>query len=155
MSWVVTCSQCGKSVVYESGQEIPEVCPACAEKGKKEVKKFLERKQKRKEMVVVSSSEFARRKIKNVLGIVSDEQIFGMNLPKNLNLEKFGGGIALSWTEKVKKVRDGCIRAIEDEAIERGGNAVIGTDLSYEVLGIHNDMVMILIAARGTAVVVE
>ena len=155
MSWVVTCSQCGKSVVYESGQGIPEVCPACAEKGKEEVKKFLEKEQKRKEMVAVGSSEVAQRKIKSTLGIVSEEQIFGVNLPKDLNLEKFSGGIALSWTERVKKERDACIRAIEDEAIERGGNAVIGIDLSYEVLGIHNDMVMILVAARGTAVVVE
>ena len=155
MSWVVTCSQCGKSVVYESGQGIPEVCPACAEKGKKEVKKFLEKEQKRKEIVAVGSSEFAQRKIKNTLGIVSDEQIFGMSLPKDLNLEKFNGGIALSWVEKVKKVREVCIRSIQDEAIERGGNGVIGIDLAYEVLGIHNDMVMILIAARGTAVVVD
>ena len=155
MSWVVTCSQCGKSAVYESGQGIPEVCPACAEKGKKEVKRFLEKEQKRKEMVAVGSLEFAQRKIKSTLGIVSEEQIFGVSLPKDLNLEKFNGGIALSWTEKVKKERDACIRAIADEAIERGGNAVIGIDLSYEVLGIHKDMVMILVAARGTAVVVE
>ncbi|RPJ08714.1 MAG: hypothetical protein EHM36_05135 [Deltaproteobacteria bacterium] len=155
MSWVVTCSECGKSAVYESGQGVPEVCPACAEKGKKEVKQFVEKEQKRKEMVAVGSSEFAQRKIKSTLGIVSGEQIFGVDLPKDLNLEKFNRGIALSWTEKVKKERDACIRAIEDDAMERGGNAVIGIDLSYEALGIHNDMVMILIAARGTAVIVE
>jgi len=155
MSWVVTCSQCGKSVVYEAGQGVPEVCPACAEKGKKEVKKFLEKEQKRKEIVAVGTSEFAQRRIRNTLGIVSDEQIFGMSLSKDLNLEKFNGGIALSWMEKVKKVREACIRAIQDEAIERGGNAVVGMDLSYEALGIHNDMVMILIAATGTAVIAE
>jgi len=155
MSWVATCSQCGKSVVYESGQEVPEVCPACAEKGKKEVKKFLDKEKKRKEIVAVGTSEFAHRRIKNTLGIVSDEQIFGMSLPRDLKLEQFNGGIALSWMERVKKVRDVCIRSIQDEAIERGGNAVTGIDLSYEFLGIHNDMVMILVAARGTAVVVE
>jgi len=155
MSWVVTCSQCGKSVVYDSGQGIPEVCPACAEKGKKEVRKFLEKEQKRKEIIAASASEFAQRKITKTLGIVSDEQIFGMSLPKDVNLEKFNGGIALSWMEKVKKGRDVSIRSILDEAIEQGGNAVVGIDLAYEILGIQNDMVMILIAARGTAVVVE
>ena len=155
MSWVVTCSQCGKSVVYQSGQGIPEVCPACAEKGKKEVKKFLEKERKRKEIVAAGSLEFAQRKTRETLGLVSDEQILGMSLPKDLSLEKFNGGIALSWTEKVKAARDASIRAVEDEAIERGGNAVVGMDLSYEVLGIHHDMVMILIAARGTAVILE
>lgn len=155
MSWVATCSLCGKSVVYESGQDIPEVCPACAEKGKKEVKKFLEKEQKRKETVAVSSSEFADRRITKTLGIVSYEQIIGMSLSKDVNLEKFNGGVALSWMEKVKMVRDVCIRSILDEALERGGNAVVDMDLSYESLGTQQDIMMILIAARGTAVVVE
>lgn len=36
-----------------------------------------------------------------------------------------------------------------------GGNAVIGVDILYKVLGMQWDMVMMLVGARGTAVVVE
>ena len=43
MNWVVSCTLCGSSYVYESGQGLPDMCPVCYEKGKKEVKKFLEK----------------------------------------------------------------------------------------------------------------
>jgi uncharacterized protein YbjQ (UPF0145 family) len=130
------------------------MCPVCYEKGKKEVKKFLEKEQKRKEIVSISTPEFVNRKILKTLGIVSYEHIFGVGLVKELDLAKFNGGIAISWTEKVRSGRDLAIKSIEDEAIELGGNAVVGVDIIYKVLGAHNDMVMMLVGAKGTAVVV-
>ena len=155
MNWVVSCTSCGSSYVYESGQGLPEICPACSEKRKKEVRKFLEKEQKRKEIITINTSEFANRKIVKTLGIVSHEYIFGVSLVKEVDLKKFNGGIALSWADKIKSGRDLSIRSIEDEAIELGGNAVIGVDVTYQVLGTHNDMVMWLVAAKGTAVVVD
>lgn len=155
MSWFVTCSQCGKSVVYESGQKIPELCPACAEKVKKEAKRFLEKEERRKEVIAVGIPEIQERRIVKTLGLVCGEQIFGMGLPSDATLEKFNGGIALTWAERVKRAREVSIRSILDEAIEKGGNGVVGISLSYEVLGCEQDMVMVLVAARGTAVVVE
>ena len=155
MNWVVSCTRCGSSFVYESGQGLPDICTACLKKGKKEVKKFLEKEQKRKEIISISTPEFANRKIVKTLGIVSNEHIFGVGLVKELDLAKFNGGIALSWAEKVHSGRDLAVKSIEDEAIELGGNAVVGLEIVYKVLGAHNDMVMILVAARGTAVVVE
>ena len=47
------------------------------------------------------------------------------------------------------------MKSIEDEAIELGGNAVVGVEIVYKVLGSHNDMVMLLVGAKGTAVVVD
>ncbi len=155
MNWVVTCSQCGSSYVYESGQGLPEICSKCADKGKKDVKVFLEKEKKRKETIVVSLFELADRKIQKTLGIVSHEEILGMALGRDLDLEKFKGGIALSWTEEVSERRDLSIRFIRDEAVELGGNAVVGADVTYRVLGIYNDMIMVLVGAKGTAVVVE
>jgi uncharacterized protein YbjQ (UPF0145 family) len=130
------------------------MCPACYEKGKKEVKKFLEKEQKRKEIISISTPEFANRKIIKTLGIVSHEHIFGVGLVRELDLAKFNGGIALSWAEKVHSGRDLAIKSIEDEAIELGGNAVVGIEIIYQILGSHNDMVMLLVGAKGTAVVV-
>ena len=121
----------------------------------KEVKKFLEKEQKRKEIVSISTPEFVNRKILKTLGIVSYEHIFGVGLAKKLDLAKFNGGIAISWTEKVHSGRDLAIKSIEDEAIELGGNAVVGVEIVYKVLGAHNDMVMLLVGAKGTAVVVD
>ena len=40
MKWVVSCTLCGSSYVYESGQGLPDMCPVCFEKGEKEVKNF-------------------------------------------------------------------------------------------------------------------
>jgi uncharacterized protein YbjQ (UPF0145 family) len=121
----------------------------------KEVKKYLEKEQKRKEIVSISPPEFVNRKILKTLGIVSHEHIFGVGLVKELDLAKFNGGIAISWTEKVHSGRDLAIKSIEDEAIELGGNAVVGVEIVYKVLGAHNDMVMLLVGAKGTAVVVD
>jgi len=86
--------------------------------------------------------------------MVSHEHIFGVGLVKELDLAKFNGGIAISWAEKVHGGRDLAIKSIEDETIELGGNAVVGVDIVYKVLGAHNDMVMLLVGAKGTAVVV-
>ena len=121
----------------------------------KEVKKFLEKEQKRKEIVSISTPEFVNRKILKTLGIVSHEHIFGVGLVKELDLAKFNGGIAISWTEKVHSGKDLAIKSIEDEAIELGGNAVVGVEIVYKVLGAHNDMVMLLVGAKGTAVLVD
>jgi uncharacterized protein YbjQ (UPF0145 family) len=121
----------------------------------KEVKKFLEKEQKRKEIVSISTPEFVNRKILKTPGIVSHEHIFGVGLVKELDLAKFNGGIAISWTEKVHSGRDLAIKSIEDEAIELGGNAVEGVEIVYKVLGAHNDMVMLLVGAKGTAVLVD
>jgi len=155
MNWVVSCTICGSSYVYESGQGLPDVCAICSEKGKKEVKKFLEKEQKRKEIVSIGTLEFANRKIVKTLGIVTHEHIFGVGLVKELDLGKFNGGISISWAEKVHTGKDLAIRSIEDEAIELGGNAVVGVEIVYKVLGSHNDMVMLLVGAKGTAVVVD
>ena len=118
-------------------------------------KKLLEKEQKRKEIVSISPPEFVNRKILKTLGIVSHEHIFGVGLVKELDLAKFNGGIAISWTEKVHSGRDLAIKSIEDEAIELGGNAVVGVEIVYKVLGAHNDMVMLLVGAKGTAVLVD
>ena len=152
MNWVVTCNSCGSSFVYESGQGLPDLCQVCSEKGKKETKKFLEKEKRRKEIVVFSLLELPDRKINKTLGLVSHEEIIGVGLTRDLDLETFKGGTALAWAEKVKSAKDFSLRAVKDEALELGGNAVLGVEFSYHVLGIHNDMMILLVSTGGTAV---
>jgi uncharacterized protein YbjQ (UPF0145 family) len=71
------------------------------------------------------------------------------------DLKKFNKEIAVSWAERVNDGRDLAISSIEDKTIELGGNAVVGVDITYSVLGTHSGIVMMLVAAKGTAVVVE
>ena len=154
MNWVVYCTLCGSSYVYESGQGLPDMCPLCANREGKEGKKPLKRDKKRSEIVAISTSEFKNRKVVKTLGIVSHEHIFGVNLD-GADLKKFNKEISVSWAERVNEGRDLAISSIEDKAIELGGNAVVGVDITYNVLGTHSGIVMMLVAAKGTAVVVE
>jgi uncharacterized protein YbjQ (UPF0145 family) len=154
MNWVVSCPLCKTQYVYESGQGLPKMCPLCVSKERKEEKKSLPKEQKRKEIVAISTSEFKNRKVVKTLGIVSHEQIFGVNLD-GADLRKFNREIAIAWAEKVNDGRDQAIISIEDKALEMGGNAVVGVDITYEVLGTHHGIVMMLVAAKGTAVVIE
>lgn len=154
MNWVVYCPLCESSYVYESGQGLPQICPSCSKKEKKEGKKPLEKETKRKEIVAISTSEFKNRKVVKTLGIVSHEHIFGVNLD-GTDVRRFNRETALSWGEKVNHGREVSIRSIEDKTNELGGNAVVGVDITYNVLGTHSGIVMMLVAAKGTAVVVE
>ena len=154
MNWVVYCTSCGSSYVYESGQGLPDMCPLCADRERKEGRKPLKREKKRSEVVAISTSEFKNRKVVKTLGIVSHEHIFGVNLD-GADLKKFNKEIALSWAERLNEGKDLAISSIEDKTIELGGNAVVGVDITYDVLGTHSGIVMMLVAAKGTAVVVE
>ena len=51
--------------------------------------------------------------------------------------------------------RNLAISSIEDRTGELGGNAVVGVDITYDVIGTHSGIVMMLVAAKGTAIVVE
>jgi uncharacterized protein YbjQ (UPF0145 family) len=130
------------------------MCPLCANKERKEGKKLLKREKKRKEVISISTSEFKNRKVVKTLGVVSHEHIFGINLD-GADLRKFNREVAVSWAEKVNEGRDLAISAIEDKTTELGGNAVVGVDVTYNVLGTHGGIVMMLVAAKGTAIVVE
>ena len=154
MNWVVYCTVCGSSYVYASGQDLPEMCPLCSNRERKEGKKVLRREKKGKEVVAISTSEFKNRKVIKTLGIVSHEHIFGINLD-GADLRKFNREVAVSWAEKVNEERDLAISSIEDKTFELGGNGVVGVDVTYNVLGTYSGIVMMLVAAKGTAVVVE
>jgi len=154
MNWVVYCTSCGSSYVYESGQGLPEMCPLCSNRERKEGKKLLKKEKKKKDIIAISTPEFKNRKVVKTLGIVSHEHIFGINLD-GTDLNRFNGEVAVSWAEKVNEGRDLAISSIEDKTVELGGNAVVGVDITYNVLGTHSGIVMMLVAAKGTAVVVE
>lgn len=155
MNWVVTCNLCKSSYVYASGQGLPDLCPACSEKGKKDSKKFLEREKKRKEITAFSLSELLDRKIIRTLSLVSHDEIIGVGLTRELDLETFKGGTALTWSERVNSAKDLSLRAIKDETLDLEGNAILGVEFTYHVLGTQDDIIIMLVGVHGTAVLLE
>ncbi|MCU0257206.1 MAG: heavy metal-binding domain-containing protein [Vicinamibacterales bacterium] len=84
-------------------------------------------------MLVTTTPSVEGRKITKYCGVVAGEAILGANVFKDL----FAG------------IRD----LVGGKAAALGGNAVVGVDLDYEVLGQGNGMLMV--SASGTAVVME
>ena len=154
MNWVVSCLACGSSYVQEAGKGLPELCSVCSQKGKGEEITPAEKEQGRQRILSVSTSGFANRNIVKTLGLVSHEHVFSFNL-KRVDQEKFNEAIAPSLVEKISSGKELSIRAIEEETADRGGNAVVGVDITYELLAIHRDMVMVLVGVKGTAVVID
>ena len=63
------------------------------------------------------------------------------------------GGRSATYERELQRARDIAIEEMQEKAAALGGNAVVGVDLDYEVLGQGNGMLMV--SASGTAVVVE
>ena len=68
-------------------------------------------------------------------------------------MRNFFGGRSASYEEELTHAREQALAELEQRAMERGANAVVGIDIDYEVLGADNGMLMV--TASGTAVIVE
>lgn len=92
------------------------------------------------------------RPIQDYLGVVVGEVIVGANLFRDLfaNIRDIVGGRSGSYERILADARDQAIAELQAEAASRGGNAVVGVDLDYEVVGDRGSMLMV--SASGTAV---
>jgi uncharacterized protein YbjQ (UPF0145 family) len=92
--------------------------------------------------------------VREYLGIVTGEVIVGANLFRDLfaSITDIVGGRSGKYEDVLARARKEAIGEMEAEATRLGGNAVIGVDLDYEVLGQNGSMLMV--SASGTAVVV-
>ena len=88
------------------------------------------------------------------LGIVTGEVIVGANLFRDLfaSITDIVGGRSGKYEDVLSRARKEAIGEMEAEATRLGGNAVIGVDLDYEVLGQNGSILMV--SASGTAVVI-
>lgn len=94
------------------------------------------------------------RPVQDYLGIVTGEVIVGANLFRDLfaSITDIVGGRSGKYEDVLARARKEAIGEMEAEAARLGGNAVVGVDLDYEVLGQNGSMLMV--SASGTAVVV-
>ena len=92
------------------------------------------------------------RPIQDYLGIVTGEVIIGANLFRDFfaNIRDIVGGRSGSYERILRDAREEAIQEIQARCGELGGNAVVGVDLDYEVIGDSGSMLMV--SASGTAV---
>jgi uncharacterized protein YbjQ (UPF0145 family) len=102
-------------------------------------------------MIVTTTAIVEGRPVKEYLGIVTGEVIVGANIFRDLfaSITDIVGGRSGKYEEVLSRARDQAIGEMKMKAIELGGNAVIGVDLDYEVLGGNGSMLMV--SASGTA----
>jgi len=103
----------------------------------------------------VSTPEIYGRKVVRSLGVVTTEQVVGFKISGSLDVSKFNGGMALSLADKLIKGREWAMRTITDDALAMGANGLVGIDIRYESLGVKEEVLMVLVYAKGTAVIVE
>jgi uncharacterized protein YbjQ (UPF0145 family) len=105
-------------------------------------------------MILSTTPTLEGRPIREYKGIVTGEAILGANLFKDLfaGIRDIVGGRSATYERELANARQVALDEMADRARQLGGNAVVGVDLDYEVLGTNNGMLMV--SASGTAVVV-
>jgi uncharacterized protein YbjQ (UPF0145 family) len=95
------------------------------------------------------------KKVIKSLGLVTTEQVVGFKISGELDLNKFNGGMALALADKLVKGREWVIRTLTDDALAMGANGLVDIDIRYESLGAKEEVLMVLVYAKGTAVMVK
>lgn len=103
-------------------------------------------------VIVSTTPTIEGRPIRDYLGIVTGEVIVGANIMRDLfaGIRDIVGGRSGSYERILADARNQAIEELQAECASRGGNAVVGIDLDYEVIGANGSMLMV--SASGTAV---
>lgn len=105
-------------------------------------------------MIVSTTTAIEGRPVRQYLGVVTGEVIVGANLFRDLfaSITDIVGGRSGKYEEVLARARLEAISEMKQEALKLGGNAVIGVDIDYEVLGKAGSMLMVSVS--GTAVII-
>jgi uncharacterized protein YbjQ (UPF0145 family) len=103
-------------------------------------------------MIITTTTAIEGRPVQQYLGVVTGEVIVGANIFKDLfaGIRDIVGGRSGAYESSLRDAREQAFREMEEEAGAIGGNAVIGVDIDYEVIGKEGSMLMVSVS--GTAV---
>lgn len=103
-------------------------------------------------MITTTTPQIDGKPIRQYLGVVAGECIIGANIFRDLfaGIRDIVGGRSGTYENALNDARVIALREMQEKAAALGGNAVVGVDLDYEVLGSNNGMLMV--SASGTAV---
>lgn len=105
-------------------------------------------------MISTTTNAIEGLPVQKYYGIVTGEVIVGANIFRDLfaSVRDIVGGRSGSYEDVLARARKQALEEMEAQAAALGGNAVIGVDIDYEVLGSNGSMLMV--SCSGTAVVV-
>ncbi|MEM7499476.1 MAG: heavy metal-binding domain-containing protein [Pseudomonadota bacterium] len=104
-------------------------------------------------MILTTTNTIEGHRITGYKGIVVGEAIMGTNIFRDLfaQITDVVGGRSAAYEGKLQDARDTALKELEERAQQAGGDAVVGIDLDYEVVGDS----MLMVSASGTAVTIE
>ncbi|MCA8900499.1 MAG: heavy metal-binding domain-containing protein [Hyphomonas sp.] len=105
-------------------------------------------------MIVSTTPTLQGHEITAYKGLVAGEAIIGAHIFKDLfaGIRDIVGGRSEAYEKTIREAREIATREMCEEAQRLGGNAVVGVDIDYEVVGQGGSMMMVSIS--GTAVVI-
>jgi uncharacterized protein YbjQ (UPF0145 family) len=103
-------------------------------------------------MIVTTTQTVEGRRVIEYRGIVTGEAILGANIFRDLfaGIRDIVGGRSGAYEKALREAREMALAEMEQEARRLGGDAIVGVDLDYEVVG--KDSGMLMVSASGTAV---
>ena len=103
-------------------------------------------------MIITTTPTIEGRPIREYLGIVTGEVIVGANIFKDLfaAVRDIVGGRSGAYEGALRDARGEAFSELQEEARERGADAVVAIDIDYEVVGTNGSMLMVSVS--GTAV---
>jgi uncharacterized protein YbjQ (UPF0145 family) len=106
-------------------------------------------------MIVTTTPSIEGSRIVEYFGVVAGEAIVGANIFRDLfaSVTDIVGGRSGAYEDALRGARETALQELQQAARDAGGNAVVGVDLDYEVIGKSGSMLMV--SASGTAVRVE
>ena len=104
-------------------------------------------------MLLTTTALIEGNTIRDYHGIVTGEAILGANIFRDLfaGIRDIVGGRSAGYEKALAEARQTALREMTEEAQALGGNAVVGIDLDYEVVGSGG---MLMVSATGTAVTI-
>jgi len=103
-------------------------------------------------MILTTTPTIEGHAIAEYKGVVFGEVISGVNFIRDFkaSIRNIVGGRSGSYENELIKARSQALDEMAARAAQLGGDAVVGIDIDYEVLGENNGMLMV--TASGTAV---
>ena len=103
-------------------------------------------------MIMTTTPAIEGKTIREHHGIVTGEAIVGANIVKDFlaGIRDIVGGRSAAYEQELRKAREIALEELREAAERQGGNAVVGIDLDYEVVGQGGSMLMVSVS--GTAV---
>lgn len=103
-------------------------------------------------MILTTTNTIEGKTIREYCGVVTGEAIVGANIFRDFfaGIRDIVGGRSHAYEKELQRAREIALDEMADAARRSGGDAVVGIDLDYEVVGKGGSMLMV--TASGTAV---